>query len=100
MLRLRDPTAAHDRTISNPLEMAAAFRCQLNQLRNSQPVSAICLRRSNDVFWSRVLASGQGRQWRLSGFPIHPTLRRSGALEQGSLLPISVVMKRDEIDFQ
>ena len=119
--------ALQNSAISNPLDMAAAFRHEQNYLSNAlrgaagvtyvppgpelcaelmvhlmnfanqapaqiDPLVAAGIVSFGFVFLHPFM-DGNGR---LSRFLIHQALCRSGALENGLLLPVSVAMKRDE----
>jgi Fic/DOC family len=114
-------------TISNPLDMAGAFRHQQNNLSNGlrgaagvsyvPPPPDLC----RELMGELMVFANEGPQkidplvaagitsfgfvflhpfmdgnGRLSRFLIHQALCRSGALENGLLLPVSVAMKREE----
>jgi len=114
-------------TISNPLDMAGAFRHQQNHLSNGlrgaagvtyvPPAPDLCRELMDELMafaneapqhidplvaagvasfgfvFLHPFMDGNGR---LSRFLIHQALCRSGALESGWLLPVSVAMKREE----
>ncbi|MGA3681546.1 MULTISPECIES: Fic family protein [Pseudomonas] len=114
-------------TISNPFDMAGAFRHEQNHLANGlqgaagvtyvPPAPDLCRELMEELMAlgnhapSRIdplIAAGiisfgfvflhpfMDGNGRLSRFLIHHTLCRTGALENGLLLPVSVAMKREE----
>ena len=119
--------ALQNATVSNKLDMAAAYRHEQNHLAGALPGAAgvtyvpptpeLCRELMEELVQfaneapnqiDPLVAAGiisfgfvflhpfMDGNGRLSRFLIHQTLCRSGALEHGLLLPVSVAMKRDE----